>query len=183
MKNVRIVAAFSVLMLLTGCSMTGRPNGAIKIEEVRPIPPVVKTIRLTIQRENLKTALSEGTDLNSIRVIPLYASVNPVAALEYRLFDIRPESAFNLLGLQNSDILVAAHGYVVQGPQQFAMYVRLLLEQDEGNIEIRRGGVPTLLQYAFIPAKDKSKRTGKEPRFVDAGPVIPVPALTPGQEL
>lgn len=169
-------------VVVQGCSVIGRENnGALKIDELRPIPPVVKTLRLTIQRDDLRQALADGSDLNSIRIIPLYTSANPVAIKEYRLFDIRPESAFKLLGLENSDILVAAHSYVVQDPQQFALYVRLLLNQNEGHIEVRRSGVPTLLQYSFIPSLDPDKKRDSNTR-VEITPASRQ-RLEPGQEL
>jgi type II secretory pathway component PulC len=85
-------------------------------------------------------------------LVPIYESVASRQSYEYRVFDVRPGSVYSLLGIENSDVLVAADGYLIKKPEQFVMYVQLLQKENEANIEIRRGGEPKLLKYSFLPA-------------------------------
>ncbi len=150
MPILRFITAAAVLCAGIGCSPSA-PREPKRIEEIRPIPPALRVTSYTIQRRDLQSTLSKGTD-NAIRLVPIYESVASRLSYEYRVFDVRPGSIYSLLGLENSDIVVAADGFLIKKPEQFVLYVQLLTKQNEATIEIRRGGEPKLLKYAFLPA-------------------------------
>jgi type II secretory pathway component PulC len=133
-----------------GCTPL-QPREPKRLQEIRPIPPALRVTTYTLQRRDLQSVLSKGAD-NTIRLVPIYESVASRQSYEYRVFDVRPGSVYSLLGLENSDVLVAADGYLIKKPEQFVMYVQLLANQNEANIEMRRGGEPRLLKYSFLPA-------------------------------
>jgi type II secretory pathway component PulC len=95
--------------------------------------------------------LSRSGD-NAIRLVPVYESVASRLSYEHRVFDVKPSSIYALLGIQNSDIIVAADGYLIKEPRRFIEYIQLLPRENEASIEIRRAGEPRLLKYSFIPA-------------------------------
>jgi type II secretory pathway component PulC len=121
------------------------------IDEVRPIPPSLRVISYTIQRRDLQDALTKIGE-NPIRLVPVFQTVSSVESYEYRVFDITRDSVYGLLGLENSDIIVAANRYLVKNPAQFPAFVQLLARENEATIEIRRGGEARLHKYTFIPA-------------------------------
>jgi type II secretory pathway component PulC len=121
------------------------------IDEVRPIPPSRRLISYTIQRRDLHNALTKIRE-NPIRLVPVFQTVSSVESYEYRVFDITRDSVYGLLGLENSDIIVAANRYLVKNPAQFPAFVQLLAHENEATIEIRRGGEARLHKYTFIPA-------------------------------
>jgi S1-C subfamily serine protease len=59
---------------------------------------------------------------------------------------VKPGGIAELLGLKNADILVSAHGYVVQTPIQFYKYLQLLRSDKQTWIEVRREGKPMILK-------------------------------------
>jgi type II secretory pathway component PulC len=150
MLTRRFLFAAMVLFAGIGCA-TSRPSEPKRIDEIRPIPPALRVTTYTLQRRDLQSTLSKGAD-NTIRLVPIYESVASRQSYEYRVFDVRPGSVYSLLGIENSDVLVAADGYLIKKPEQFVMYVQLLQKENEANIEIRRGGEPKLLKYSFLPA-------------------------------
>ncbi len=121
------------------------------IEDVRPIAPALRTISYTIQRRDLQDALTRIRE-NPIRLVPVFQTVSAMESFEYRVFDISRNSVYGLLGLENSDIIVAANRYLVKNPAQFPAFVQLLAGENEATIEIRRGGEARLHKYTFIPA-------------------------------
>ena len=82
----------------------------------------------------------------------MFASVSTVESYEYRIFDISEHGVYSLLGLENSDIIVAANRYLIRNPAQFPAFVQLLANENNATIEIRRGGEARLLKYTFVPA-------------------------------
>jgi general secretion pathway protein C len=66
---------------------------------------------------------------------------------EYRIFGIRPDSVYSLLGLENADVIIAANGYIIDSPGKFPKYVSLLSEEKGGEVIIRRGGELLELRY------------------------------------
>lgn len=121
------------------------------IDDIRPIAPALRVISYTIQRRDLQDALTRISE-NPIRLVPVFQTVSSVESFEYRVFDISRDSVYGLLGLENSDIVVAANRYLVKNPAQFPAFVQLLAGENEANIEIRRGGEARLHKYTFIPS-------------------------------
>jgi len=144
---VMIIVASSALF---GCASNG-PLGPKFVDEIRPIAPALRIMSYTIQRRDLQDALTKITE-NPIRLVPVFQSVSTTESYEYRIFDIDQYGVYALLGLENSDIIVAANRYLIKNPGQFPAFVQLLANENEATIEIRRGGEARLLKYAFVPA-------------------------------
>ena len=139
---------------------TGGACGAIKpaepkfIDDIRKIPPPLKVINFTIQRRDLQDALTR-TNENTIRLVPVFQTASLGPSYEYRVFDVKNGSVFNLLGIQVADIVIAADRYLIKRPEQFSAFVQIMAGLDEASIEIRRGGESRLLRYRFVPAVGK----------------------------
>jgi len=154
--NIRVAVAFlgavslgAVLAVTSGCGASKLRKPKF-IEDVRPIPPVLKVSSYAIQRRDLQEALTRIKE-NPIRLVPVFQSVSPADSYEYRIFDIGQDGVYALLGLENVDILVAANRYLIKSPGQFPAFVQLLANEKEATIEIRRGGESRLHKYTFIP--------------------------------
>lgn len=158
MRLMRIVGAVVLAVSLTSCSSTALKEPRF-IEDIRPVPPPLKVMHLSIQRKDLQEALNRQGD-NAIRLVPVFDNISVKQTYSYRLFDVHENSAYALLGLQSSDVVVAADRYLIKRPEQFPAFVSLLAGADQATIEIRRGGEGRLLKYTFIPVAAKG----------DAGP-------------
>lgn len=142
---VLAAASFGAL----GCGPAAAPQPKF-IDDIRPIPPALKEVSFAIQRRDFEGALEREGEAPP-RLVPVFASVSSRESYEYRIFDLKPDSPYALLGLQNSDIIVAANRYLIKRPEQFYQFVQLLRGENDASIEIRRGGEGKLLKYSFIP--------------------------------
>ena len=144
----------TLLLILTtvfsGCFDIQKPSPK-RIEEVRPNPPTFKSISLSIQRHDLKELLSRRGD-NSIRLVPVFTTPTASESYVYRLFDVKPRGVYALLGLQNSDLVMAVDGFLIKRPEQFVAYTELLQNEDSSTIEVQRNGEAILLRLNFVPA-------------------------------
>lgn len=140
-----------VLFFMVGCAGTESPKPVL-LSQVRPVADNLERVTLSIRKADLKAAIERGEAVNTIRMIRLFrrGGPGPYQFPEYRLFDIQAGSVFTLLGLQNADVLVALNDYVLYDPTKFPVYVRLLQNETDAQIEIRRGEQPVLLQYQFL---------------------------------
>ncbi len=150
MKMLRVLGTVAALVSLSACGAVS-PSEPKFIEDIRPLPPPTKVVSYSIQRRDLQESLQDAQE-NSIRLVPVYQSVSSRQSYEYRLFDVKPASAYTLLGLESSDIVVAADRFLIKRPEQFPAFVQLLAGLNEATIEIRRGGESRLFKYNFIPA-------------------------------
>lgn len=146
---LRLIAC--VLSLSVAACAPQKPREPKYIDDIRPIPPAIKVSSFTIQRRDLQGALLRMGD-TPVRLVPVYQSVTATESYEYRLFDVAPDSVYQLLGLENSDIIVAADRFLIKNQGQFPAFMRLLQNENEATIEIRRGGEARLLKYTFVPA-------------------------------
>jgi type II secretory pathway component PulC len=158
-RLIGIVRFVVVALVLTSCSSTSLREPRF-IDDIRPVPPPLKVMHLSIQRRDLQEALTRQGD-NAIRLVPVFDNIAIKQSYSYRLFDVHENSAYALLGLQSSDVIVAADRYLIKRPEQFPAFVGLLAGADQATIEIRRGGEGRLLKYSFIPAAEK-KEAGTE---------------------
>lgn len=138
-------------LLMFGCH-ANQPVRPTQISSTRSPMLRMKTIEMPISRKELNAALNRPAPANDIRMVLVFRGVPGMSETEgpppeYRFFDIKAESAYDLLGLKNGDILVAAHDFIVYNPTNFPTYVAKLIELPEGFIEIRRGGEPYVLKY------------------------------------
>ncbi len=134
----------------TGC-INHEPVQPKRIEEIRPNPPLFRSVSLTLQRRDFISQLGRRGD-NTIRLVPVFQSAVSPESYVYRVFDVKPKSVYTLLGLQNSDIIVAVDGFLVRKPEQFVAYTQLLQNEDSSTVEIQRSGEAILLRYTFIPS-------------------------------
>lgn len=149
--GVRGVVLFyiGVVLALQGC-LSATSKSPKFIDEVRPIAPALKVVSYTIQRRDLREALTKIRE-NPIRLVPVFQTVSSTESYEYRVFDITYDSVYGLLGLENGDIIVAANRYLIKNPAQFPAFVQLLVNENEATIETRRGGEARLNKYSFVP--------------------------------
>jgi len=135
-----------------------------RIEEVRPFPPAFKSIGYTIQRRDLQTYLQHRGD-NTIRLVPVYQNAVSAESHVHRVFDLKPKGIYGLLGIQNSDIIVAADGYLIKRPEQCIAYLELLQNEDTATVEIQRENDAVLLKYAFVPAIKSAGQPNANAKF------------------
>lgn len=163
---MRLICFLSVIALafsLAACSSNSLREPRL-IEDIRPVPPPLKIMHLSIQRRDLQEALTRQGD-NAIRLVPVFDNISVKQTYSYRLFDVNQNSAYALLGLQTSDVIVAADRYLIKRPEQFPAFISLLAGADAATIEIRRGGESRLLKYNFIPALAEQGRATSETTF------------------
>ncbi len=153
MRRVIALSLAVVGMLVGGCASSSLREPRF-IDDIRPVPPPMKVLHYSIQRKDLQDALVRQ-GVNSIRLVPVFENLSVTQSYSYRLFDVHEDSAYALLGLQTSDVVVAADRYLIKRPDQFPAFVSLLANMDEASIEIRRGGESKLFKYNFIPAIGK----------------------------
>jgi type II secretory pathway component PulC len=140
--------AFSISLFLTGCSSLGffgkkdAPEGQPRI-----LPSDIARKEIVITRQELVRRLQESGVADGVRLIPILKgqSYEGDNTPEYRIFGVKNQSVYQLLGLENADVIVSAHGFVIRDPRVFPEYVALLKVQPSGSIEIRRGGRSLLL--------------------------------------
>lgn len=137
------------LCFLTACSVT-KPMEAVRISTVRQAPADLQTISLTIKRSDYARALESSRGAANVRVIPMVVSAAQApSSPEYRIFNVRKGSVGELIGLENSDVLVAAHDFVIQNPAQFYNYLMAVQSEKRSQIEVRRGNKPLLISFEF----------------------------------
>lgn len=153
MKRVIALCSVAVAILVGGCSASSIREPKF-IDDIRPVPPPMKVLHYSIQRKDLQDALVQQ-GINTIRLVPVFDNLSVSQTYSYRLFDVQEGSAYSLLGLQSSDVVVAADRYLIKRADQFPTFVGLLAGVDEASIEIRRGGESKLFKYSFIPAVGK----------------------------
>ena len=153
MKRVMALGIVVVAMLVGGCSASSIREPKF-IDDIRPVPPPMKVLHYSIQRKDLQDALVQQ-GINTVRIVPVFDNLAVSQTYSYRLFDVQEGSAYSLLGLQSSDVVVAADRYLIKRADQFPTFVGLLAGVDEASIEIRRGGESKLFKYSFIPALGK----------------------------
>ncbi len=140
--------AFCISLFLTGCSSLGffakkgAPEG-----EPRILPSDIARKEIVVARQELVRRLQESGVGDGVRLIPILKgqSYEGDQTPEYRIFGVKTQSVYQLLGLENADVIVSAHGFVIRDPRVFPEYVALLKVQPSGSIEIRRGSKNLLL--------------------------------------
>ena len=140
--------AFGISLFLTGCSSLGffgkkgAPEGQPRI-----LPSDITRKEIVVARQELVRRLQERGVADGVRLVSILKSQSYEGdtAPEYRIFGVKSQSVYELLGLENADVVVSAHGFVIRDSRVFPEYVALLRGQSSGSIEIRRRGRPLLL--------------------------------------
>jgi type II secretory pathway component PulC len=113
--------------------------------------PNRRRVPMVIDRGELQTRIAKGQLLRAVRLVPLLrgGGTSTIPYPEYRLFGIKEGSVYSLLGLRNTDVLVAADGFIIRDPGVFPAFVELLGTQPTGSIEIMRHDEPILFEYTI----------------------------------
>lgn len=149
-RTVLVISCGVFTLLLTSCTARTALDER-RLSALNPTATQIESHEITVQRAELKKALFDTARVERLRVIEVFAS--PIARgsyPEYRLFEIEPGSVYQLLGLQNADILVGVNDYIVANPGVFKKFVYLLPQEKEAQIEVRRGNQPMLFHYKVI---------------------------------
>jgi type II secretory pathway component PulC len=113
----------------------------------------VKNVDYTLSKKKLESAALLGDSVNTLRVVTVFrrGEQASIGLPEYRLFDIRKGSAFDIVGLQNADILQAANDYIIYQPEGLKTFVlQLLPTMPSSSIRVVRDGVPLQLNYKIV---------------------------------
>jgi type II secretory pathway component PulC len=147
--KTRYFLTLIMLGIFCGCNRT--PKLPTDINAVRKAPSNLKKVNVFVSRETYKNALEQQENVSSVRLVPiLLANGAQTAAPEYRMFGIVTDSPAAMLGLQNTDVLIAANDYIIYEPEKFKAYLNLLAAEKEAALEIRRAGIPMKLQVQFV---------------------------------
>ena len=147
----KLILLLLLITIVSGCSVNDSTVTPVLIENVRPAPVGIVEEQKQVSRSQLDRALEASRGASNVRIVPLVTSAAqaPVTP-EYRVFNVKNGGIAELLGLKNADILVSAHGFVIQTPLQFYKYLQLLRSNKETRIEIRREGKPMILKVQIL---------------------------------
>lgn len=139
-------------VLLSGCSsFRSWSKEGLSAGQSRILPSDIAKKEMSVPRSEFVKRLREQGTVDGVRLIPILKgqSYEVHAFPEHRLFGVKKGSVYELLGLQNADVIVSAQGFIIRDPRIFPEYVALLKNQPEAVIEIRREGRPLLLTVAI----------------------------------
>lgn len=149
MRNLLLI---SVAISLTIGTSACTKDQTVKIDPLTPQQLALqegRELRLSVSKQQFKDAL-RTVDPFKIRVVPILKAPATIAITpEYRLFEISPGSAYSIIGLQNTDILLAAEDYPIVEPEKFPVYMKFLQGQDKAKLLIKRGDEPLVLLINF----------------------------------
>ncbi len=165
-KLINIVFCI-VLLSLVSCATTKKEGvGAIKINDIRGNQDSgMVTVKMAIDRMRYRQSLI-NTEVNSVRIVEIFQRLAKIESRNYpmyRIFDVKPGATYDLLGLKNGDVIVAASGYVIQDSRQFKHYVNVLEKvydvssKEKPCVEIVREGIPYKFIYYFSPKPEEEK--------------------------
>ncbi len=150
--NKKIILAILIILTLNACSLTEsitKKGTSQKISNLRGSKGDVEEIDIVVDKSEYKERLTNGTK-NVVRLVQVFRkNTSPDILNEYRFLDIKEGSVYELLKLENLDILVAADDYVVPSQETFWQYLNLIKDFKNASIEVRRDGKPMLMKYSF----------------------------------
>ena len=155
-KSIVQIAVTFLLVAGLGCtsntSLQPATGGSIGGPIVRQADPLSRVVEVLVDRGRLIEVTDRDPELNRIRLIKTFTRASEQGGdnyPKYRMFDIQPNGVYSLLGLRSADTLLAAHDYVVQSPNTFVEYVRLLRNEKESRIQILRHNEPIVLHITI----------------------------------
>jgi hypothetical protein len=158
----RLVMRMLVISLVAGlgmggCAGFGSSRAGLRYEEQHG-PFSGQAVNIQLSRKTLDQAISRGSTVNSLRMVEIFRRAEESGAVftpQYRLFDIRKGGAYDLVGLQTNDVLLAAAGLVVFDPQGFKTFVttalRAVPDGTKNEIFVSRGGIPLRIEITTLP--------------------------------
>jgi type II secretion system protein C len=90
--------------------------------------------------ENLNTIITQ------MRAVPY---LRDGASLGFRVFNIRPESLFERMGLKNGDVIQSVNGIELSSPSQALGLLNSVASADELQVNLLRNNQPNTLTYAI----------------------------------
>ncbi|MCX7953199.1 MAG: hypothetical protein N2654_06195 [Deltaproteobacteria bacterium] len=114
----------------------GDPEGLIIVEKVFP--------KETIQQ------IVSSPEVTEARLVKLVRPTALQLVPEHRLLDISPNGPYRALGFEIGDIIIGAHGYVIDYPIQFYRYVKSLPFFDTASFDIIRRGKPVRIVLKIV---------------------------------
>lgn len=146
---LRLLAVL-VLFFLAACSSknveTAEPR---RVSQYRAVQPGVSVVDVEVNRPEYLKRLQLGAKLNKARLVEILSREN-ANIKQYRFLGVREGSVYELLGIKNYDVLIAANDYIIPDPETFWRYISLLSREQAAQIEVRRGEIPTLLNIKFV---------------------------------
>lgn len=103
-----------------------------------------------ISKKKFVDSLRQGEGSNEVRLVSVFRREGQQLP-QYRIFDVHSGSAYQLLGLEDGDILLAANDRIIYDPSGFRTFVvEYLKGQSEASLTLQRGGVTSLVRYTFV---------------------------------
>lgn len=160
-KIITVVFFAFCILVISSCSTNKRDgSGAIRIDDIRGHKDSgMVTVSMALDRMKYRQSLI-NTEVNSVRIVEIFQRLAKIESRNYpmyRIFDVRPGATYEMLGLKNGDVIVAASGYVIQDSRQFKHYVNVLEKvsdvslKEKPSVEIVRDGIPYRFVYYFSP--------------------------------
>jgi type II secretory pathway component PulC len=134
------------LLFVTACNMRAAPAPIHRFDAAKEnFKGSVEEV--LVSKEDLSAGLKNDV-LSRLRMIPLTKAQSDANQFpEYRIFEVRKGSPYDLLKLQDNDVILSAEEYVIPDPRVFFTYISIMPKLGKGSIEIKRRG--ELLQYRY----------------------------------
>jgi type II secretory pathway component PulC len=103
-----------------------------------------------VSKKKFLATLRQGEGANEVRLVSVFRREGQQLP-QYRIFDVRAGSAYQLLGLEDGDIILAANDHIIYDPGGFRTFViDYMKEQSSATLTVSRGGVASLYRYSFV---------------------------------
>ena len=102
-----------------------------------------------VQQSEIDGALANLSKLaTQARVVPAFEGGQSIG---FKLFSIRPNSLYAKIGLKNGDIVTRINGYEINSPDKALEIYQKLKDSKQINVDLKRRGKATTLDYAITP--------------------------------
>ncbi len=150
-KYLRYAAISVMAVMMIGCAFDVFDQPAQPVSRKRTLPLGIAVEMVSVDREEFRQTLANPAAVNSVRLVEIYQGESESEPLvpRYRVFGVRFDSPYYLLGLRNGDILLSASGYIISEASKFKPYVSLLGNEKQVEIEVVREQQGLLLRCQF----------------------------------
>ena len=102
-----------------------------------------------VEQSEIDGALANLSKLaTQARVVPAFEGGESIG---FKLFSIRPNSLYAKIGLKNGDIVTRINGYEINSPDKALEIYQKLKDSKQINVDLKRRGKATTLDYAITP--------------------------------
>ena len=138
-----------LLLFTSACSLSHKVANLGEDSNVDPtyFPKQYTEKKFSLESERIAKLLELGQSTNSIRMVEVFKPKKPFPT--YYLFDIKPGSIYDALGLKNKDELISVEDFAVFEEDKFVKYIALLPKLDSTFMRLRRDGRDYLFAYAI----------------------------------